>query len=147
MHRKCPGLRHSGALDTLPLQSFLAFCHTQGYLCPAEKFSDHRYIPRAPRGKEFSRASLFRNRPGLFRTVVFCRHFRRSGECMDVIVNGETETCAKNTSLADLLHQRGHTAKTVVTELNGQIVPHEARQTTLLREGDRLEIVHFVGGG
>lgn len=66
---------------------------------------------------------------------------------MDVIVNGEAETCAENTSLADLLHQRGHTAQTVVTELNGQIVPYEARQNTLLHEGDRLEIVHFVGGG
>lgn len=66
---------------------------------------------------------------------------------MDVIVNGETETCAENTNLADLLHQRGHVVKTVVTELNGQIVPYEARQNTLLHEGDRLEIVHFVGGG
>lgn len=147
MHRKCPWLRNAGATDTFPFQSFLAFCHTRGYLCPAEKFSAQRTPSRAPRGKEFSRASLFRSRSGLFRTVAFCRHSRRSGECMDVIVNGETETCAENTSLADLLHQRGHTAQTVVTELNGQIVPHEARQTTLLHAGDRLEIVHFVGGG
>lgn len=66
---------------------------------------------------------------------------------MDVIVNGETETCAEAISVADLLRARGHDPKTVVVEHNGDIVPAAAFADTRLRDGDRLEIVQFVGGG
>lgn len=37
--------------------------------------------------------------------------------------------------------------KTVVVELNRNILTKDHHETTPLREGDRLEIVHFVGGG
>ena len=66
---------------------------------------------------------------------------------MDVIVNGETETCAEAASVADLLQTRGHDPKTVVVEHNGNIVSAAAFAGTRLRDGDRLEIVQFVGGG
>ncbi|WP_022657136.1 sulfur carrier protein ThiS [uncultured Desulfovibrio sp.] len=66
---------------------------------------------------------------------------------MYVIINGETETCAEAASVADLLQTRGHDPKTVVVEHNGNIVPAAAFAATPLRDGDRLEIVHFVGGG
>ena len=45
---------------------------------------------------------------------------------MDVIVNGETETCTEAASVADLLQTRGHAPKTVVVEHNGNIVPADA---------------------
>ena len=45
---------------------------------------------------------------------------------MDVIVNGETETCTETASVADLLQTRGHDPKTVVVEHNGNIVPADA---------------------
>jgi sulfur carrier protein len=66
---------------------------------------------------------------------------------MDLRVNGKKESYADGTSLAKLLELRGHRAKAVVTELNGEIVPHEAQSATILQEGDSLEIVQFVGGG
>ena len=42
---------------------------------------------------------------------------------MDVIVNGETETCTEAASVADLLQTRGHDPKTVVVEHNGTLSP------------------------
>ena len=66
---------------------------------------------------------------------------------MDVIVNGETETCTEAASVADLLQTRGHDPKTVVVEHNGNIVPADAFAATQLHGGDVLEIVQFVGGG
>ena len=66
---------------------------------------------------------------------------------MDVTINGETESLAAACSVADLLNTRGHDAKRVVVERNGEILPREHFSQTILRETDNLEIVHFVGGG
>jgi len=46
-----------------------------------------------------------------------------------------------------LLEQLQIRAGRVVVELNRNIVPREVHGSTLLKEGDNLEIVHFVGGG
>ena len=66
---------------------------------------------------------------------------------MDVTINGETETLAAACSVAELLVARGHDAKRVVVERNGEILPRELFSQTMLCEADCLEIVHFVGGG
>jgi sulfur carrier protein len=50
-------------------------------------------------------------------------------------------------SLARLLEELQIRAGRVVVELNRNIVSREAHGSTLLKEGDTLEIVHFVGGG
>jgi len=50
-------------------------------------------------------------------------------------------------SLATLVDSLGMKAGRVAVELNRNIVPREQWATTNLAEGDRLEIVHFVGGG
>ena len=49
--------------------------------------------------------------------------------------------------LVDLLQQRQLRADRVAVERNGAIVGREAWASTQLEDGDRLEIVHFVGGG
>ena len=49
--------------------------------------------------------------------------------------------------VAELLAARGHDAKRVVVERNGEILPREHFSQTMLCEADNLEIVHFVGGG
>ena len=46
-----------------------------------------------------------------------------------------------------LVEQLGMKADRVAVELNREIVPRERWPETALRDGDRLEIVHFVGGG
>lgn len=66
---------------------------------------------------------------------------------MQIEVNGESRTLAQPTSLADLLEQAGLAQKRVAIELNGEIVPRSLHATRALKEGDRIEIVHALGGG
>ncbi|MBQ9406456.1 MAG: sulfur carrier protein ThiS [Desulfovibrio sp.] len=66
---------------------------------------------------------------------------------MEVTINGATEHVAENATVADVLATYGHKATAVVVEHNGNIVPRETFASVRLTVGDRLEIVHFVGGG
>ena len=50
-------------------------------------------------------------------------------------------------TLAELVEILGMKADRVAVELNRDIVPRDRWMETQLREGDQLEIVHFVGGG
>ena len=66
---------------------------------------------------------------------------------MNVIINGETRVLAPVETLAALVEQLGMKSDRVAIELNRDIVPRERWAQTPLKDGDRLEIVHFVGGG
>ena len=59
-------------------------------------------------------------------------------------VNGRE---ADGSTLAQLLERDGFDAPRVACELNGVIVPRDAYAATVLRAGDVLEVVRFVGGG
>jgi thiamine biosynthesis protein ThiS len=65
---------------------------------------------------------------------------------MNVIINGESQLCTAET-LAALVEQLGMKPDRVAIELNREIVPRDHWPQTTLHDGDRLEIVHFVGGG
>ncbi len=66
---------------------------------------------------------------------------------MQIIINGEARDLAGEMSLTDLLQMLGMKADRVAVELNREIVRRESWAQTALHDGDRLEIVHFVGGG
>jgi len=66
---------------------------------------------------------------------------------MKLQINGEDREFSSPLSLASLLEQMGLKADRVAVELNRNIVPRDQWATTGLKEGDQLEIVHFVGGG
>jgi sulfur carrier protein len=66
---------------------------------------------------------------------------------MKIQINGEDRDFPVSLSLEALLSQLGMKADRVAIELNRTIVAREAWTRTALKEGDRLEIVHFVGGG
>ena len=66
---------------------------------------------------------------------------------MRILLNGEEQQHAEGLSLAALIQQLGMKPDRVAAELNREIVPRERWPQTTLRDGDRLEIVHFVGGG
>jgi thiamine biosynthesis protein ThiS len=66
---------------------------------------------------------------------------------MRIVLNGEERQLSEGLSLAALVEQLGMKADRVAAELNREIVPRERWPQTLLRDGDRLEVVHFVGGG
>ena len=65
---------------------------------------------------------------------------------MNLIINGELRDVAAET-LSGLVQHLAMKPDRVAIELNRQIVPRELWPQTPLTEGDRLEIVQFVGGG
>jgi sulfur carrier protein len=66
---------------------------------------------------------------------------------MTVTINGETRTLPASITLSALVESLGMKSDRVAVELNREIVPRDRWPQTALNEGDRLEIVHFVGGG
>ena len=66
---------------------------------------------------------------------------------MKLVINGEDRNLEGPLTLTKLVEQLGMKPDRVAVELNLDIVPREQWLGTQLAEGDRLEIVHFVGGG
>ena len=66
---------------------------------------------------------------------------------MIVTVNGEARECPGGASLAQFIEHLQLKEDRVAVELNHRIATRNRWSETLLHEGDRLEIVHFVGGG
>ena len=66
---------------------------------------------------------------------------------MQLTVNGETRAFAGVADVAALVAALGLDGRKVAVERNLEIVPKSAYVKTRLAEGDRIEIVSFVGGG
>jgi len=66
---------------------------------------------------------------------------------MQVMLNGVAAEIRDNSSVAELLDQLQIGRERVAVEVNLDIVPKAAHDSHLLSAGDRIEIVHFVGGG
>lgn len=66
---------------------------------------------------------------------------------MNLIINGEDRQFDSTLTLAALLDRLGLKPDRVAVELNRELVPRERWSTTRLSDDDKLEIVHFVGGG
>ena len=64
-----------------------------------------------------------------------------------VVVNGTITTVDRGTTVAQLLNQLGMVAPRVAVEINLAVIDRDAFERTTLQEGDRVEIVSFVGGG
>ena len=68
-------------------------------------------------------------------------------DAVRVELNGKPASLAPGTTVAALLAGKGLQDKLVVVELNGTILERSAFVDTALAPGDRIEVVHFVGGG
>ena len=66
---------------------------------------------------------------------------------IQVTVNGKAHRFERPVEVAALLSSLELTGKKVAVERNGEIVPRSAHASTLLADGDQLEIVVAVGGG
>ena len=66
---------------------------------------------------------------------------------MQIQVNGERHELRDESLLSDLLKELSLALERVAVELNSQVVRRKEWPNTILRDGDRVEIVHFVGGG
>jgi sulfur carrier protein len=62
-------------------------------------------------------------------------------------LNGEPRAIAPGTSVDALVRQLGLRPEVVAVELNERLVARDLRVTTVLRDGDRVEVVTLVGGG
>jgi sulfur carrier protein len=62
-------------------------------------------------------------------------------------VNGEERVFGEAATVAELVAELGLDPRKVAVERNLEIVPRSAYGATPLGDGDRLEIVHFIGGG
>ena len=66
---------------------------------------------------------------------------------MTILLNGREKTLEATLTVAELIEQLQLADDRVAVELNRAIVPRQAFATTHLQDGDRIEIVLFVGGG
>lgn len=66
---------------------------------------------------------------------------------MNLLLNGDRVPAPESLTVAEFLDRLGLPRKGIAVELNREIVPKSAYDATRLTEGDRVEIVQFVGGG
>ena len=62
-------------------------------------------------------------------------------------INGESRSFPEDLTVTPLIALLGMKTDRVAVELNLEIVPRSRWDSTHLKDGDKLEIVHFVGGG
>lgn len=68
-------------------------------------------------------------------------------DAMSIQVNGEPRGCRVGTTIADLLRELDITTERVAVELNLEILDRAEFDRRGLKEGDRVEIMSFIGGG
>ena len=71
----------------------------------------------------------------------------RFSKFLRIQVNGESRDADDNSSLQDLIANLNLKAERLAVELNGSVIRRVDWEQTVLHDGDKVEIVHFVGGG
>ena len=66
---------------------------------------------------------------------------------MKIILNGQEKQLTSTQSLNQLIEQFCKQNNRVIAELNGEIVKSQQWEKTSLNDGDKIELVSFVGGG
>ena len=66
---------------------------------------------------------------------------------MEIFVNGQAEQVSEGLTAAKLVEQMGLAGKRVAMEVNLEIVPRSGYADYIFSAGDKVEIVHAVGGG
>jgi thiamine biosynthesis protein ThiS len=66
---------------------------------------------------------------------------------MEFYINGEKRNVAKKMSIFELLHEFGLPKERIAIELNKEVIRKTEWHNVKIKEFDKIEIVHFVGGG
>lgn len=66
---------------------------------------------------------------------------------MQIFLNGETRALEANATVAELVESLGLAGRRIAVEVNEEIVPKSEHGGIRLTEGDRVEVVHAIGGG
>ena len=65
---------------------------------------------------------------------------------MSLTINGEQVEAAGKT-LSDYLKEVGYDTRGIAVERNGEVIPRSRYDSTILKDGDKIELVHCVAGG
>lgn len=66
---------------------------------------------------------------------------------MKIVINGEDEEFNNELTILELLIHRDLNREGVAVALNRSVIPRTEHATTMIREGDKVEVIHAVGGG
>lgn len=99
-------------------------------------FCRRQSAPRRQRQLILSDSPLLSDNPGVNQTST-----------IEITINGEPRELAAESSVTDLVSLLELAAGRLAIELNLSILPRAVWAETKLQDGDKLEIVHFVGGG
>ena len=66
---------------------------------------------------------------------------------MRVYLNGESKDVPESLTLADLVNELDLPAQRIAVELNRTVIRRSEWANTKIAADDRIEVVHFVGGG
>lgn len=66
---------------------------------------------------------------------------------MEIVVNSQAEALEESVSIQAYLEKKGLDCRGLVVQHNGEIIPADALANVTLRDGDRVELIKFVGGG
>jgi len=69
------------------------------------------------------------------------------GKKMKIVVNGQEKVCNEKTTLAELLIELSLDGKVMAAAVNMNIVKQDSWSLHVLNDGDKLELLDFVGGG
>ena len=64
-----------------------------------------------------------------------------------ILLNGTPRQVTEDLSVGELLDAEGYAQRKVAIEVNREIVPRSLHAQRIVRDGDRVEIVHAIGGG
>jgi len=71
----------------------------------------------------------------------------RPGRMIELHINGEAHRLPQPCTLGELLQRLDLQQRRVAAELNGWVIPRSQHGACVLADGDRLELVHAIGGG
>jgi len=66
---------------------------------------------------------------------------------LEIVINGETKEFEDNLSVEEVLKLLNLHHQRLAVELNLRVIRKDNWKTTTLKDADKLEIIHFVGGG
>lgn len=66
---------------------------------------------------------------------------------MTIVINGDSKEIPNGLNLEDVLNFFSLPSQRVAVELNKTVVPRREWNTTMVAESDKIEVIHFVGGG
>jgi thiamine biosynthesis protein ThiS len=64
-----------------------------------------------------------------------------------IFLNGKSEEIENEMSLLELLKRKNIRPEVVTVEVNEKMIDRKDYQTTIIKEGDKIELVFFMGGG